>query len=167
MKSDINFVVVPNGFECLLGLKTIKKLDLITINLEKFKGKIGKNLGDLDHVKLKVDPNASPRALPARNIPLTIRDKVKEELEKLTERGILIPVTELTKWVNQMAIVRKVNGTLCICLDPQPLNKVLVRERYKLTTFEDILPELSNAKIFTKLDVKEAFWQAFCHRVVN
>ena len=59
-----------------------------------------------------------------------------------------------------MAIVRKANGTLHICLDPQPLNKVLVRERYKLTTFEDILSELSNANIFTKMDVKEVFWRA-------
>ena len=122
-------LVVPNGFECLLGLKTIKKLDLITINSEKFIGKIGKYLDDVGHVKLKVDPNASPRALPARNIPLTIREKVKDELEKLTEKGILIPVMEPTEWVHQMAIVRKANGNLHICLDPQPLNKVLVMER--------------------------------------
>ena len=38
-ENDVNFVVVPNGFECLLGLKTIKKLDFITINSNKFIGK--------------------------------------------------------------------------------------------------------------------------------
>ena len=92
-ESDVNFVVVPNGFECLLWLQTTKKLDVITINSEKFIGKIGKDLGDLGHVKLKVDPNASPRTLPARNISFSIRNKVKEELEKLTESDILIPVT--------------------------------------------------------------------------
>ena len=37
-----------------------QKVGLHTINLEKFIGKIGKDLGDLGHVKLKVDPNASP-----------------------------------------------------------------------------------------------------------
>ena len=52
----------------------------------------------------------------------------------------------------------KANGNLHLCLDPQPLNKVLVRDRCKLPTFEDILPEVSNAKIFIKLDVNEAFW---------
>ena len=93
-------------------------------------------------------------------MPLARREEVKEEIEKLTKRGILIPVTEPTEWMNQMAIVRKANGNIRLCLNPQPLNKVLVRERYKLPTFEDILPELSNAKIFTKLDVKEAFWRA-------
>ena len=49
-ENDVNFVVVLNGFECLLGLKTIKQLDLITINSEKFIGKVGKDLGDLSHV---------------------------------------------------------------------------------------------------------------------
>ena len=57
-----------------------------------------------------------------------------------------------------MAVPRKRNEKIRICLDLQPLNKVLVRERYKLPTFEDILPGLNNAKIFTKLDVKEAYW---------
>ena len=74
------------------------------------------------------------------------------------ERGILEKVEEQTVWVSQMAVVRKSNGKMRICIDPYSLNKVLVRERYKLPTFEDILPELHNAKIFTKLDVKKAFY---------
>ena len=35
-ENDVNFVAVRNGSECLLGLKTINKLNLITINSEKF-----------------------------------------------------------------------------------------------------------------------------------
>jgi hypothetical protein len=59
-----------------------------------------------------------------------------------------------------MVIVRKQKGKLGICIYPQPLNKVLIRERYKMPTFDDILHELKDAKIFTKLDVKEAFYHA-------
>lgn len=155
---EVNFVIVPNDYECLLGLKTIQKMNLITVNSELFIGKVEKDLGDLGEVKLRISSNATPVALPARNIPLAIRDNVKDELNKLVDRGVLIPVTEPTEWVNQMAVPRKRNGNIRICLDPQPLNKVLIRERYKLPTFEDILPQLNNAKIFTKLDVKEAYW---------
>ena len=82
---------------------------------------------------------------------------MKDEIDSLVERGILLPVSEPKEWVNQMAVVQKSNGKLRICIDPQPLNKVLVRERYKLPTFDDLIPELHGAKIFTKLDVKEAF----------
>lgn len=97
-------------------------------------------------------------ALPARDIPLALRDKVKEELNHLVDRGYLIPVTESTVWVNQMDVPRKRNGNIRVCLDPQLLNKVLIRECYRLPAFEDVLPKLNNAKIFTKLDVKEAYW---------
>ena len=155
---EVKFVIVPNDFECLLGLQTIQKLNLITVNSELFIGKVVRDLGDLGEVKLKTHPTAVPVALPARNIPLAIRDQVKQELNNLVDRGILIPVAEPTEWVNQMAVPRKRNGDIRICLDPQPLNKVLIRERYKLPTFEDILPQLNNVKIFTKLDVKEAYW---------
>lgn len=155
---EVNFVIVPNNYECLLNLKTIQKLNLITVNSEKFIGKVVRDLGDLGEVTLKVNSSATPKALPARNIPLAICDQVKEEINNLVDRGILVPVIEPTEWVNQMAVPSKRNGKIRICLDPQPLNKVLVRERYKLPTFEDILPELNNAKIFTKLDVKEAYW---------
>ena len=54
---------------------------------------------------------------------------MKDEIDSLVERGILLPVSEPKEWVNQMAVVQKSNGKLRICIDPQPLNKVLVRER--------------------------------------
>ena len=155
---EVTFVIVPNEFQSLLGLKTVQALGLVTINSENFIRQVTRDLGDLGEVKLKIDKNASPKALLAWNIPIAIKDQVKAELDNLQERGIIVPVTEPTEWVNQMAVVRKGNGKIRICIDPQPLNKALIRERYKLPTFEDILPELSQAKVFTKLDVKEAFW---------
>lgn len=155
---DVTFIIVPDEFECLLGLKTVQKLNLVKINSENFIGKVEKDLGDLGEVKLKVEDDATPKALPARNIPLAIKSKVKSEIDSLVERSILIPVTEPTEWVNQMAVVKKSNGQLRICIDPQPLNKVLLRERYKLPTFDDVISELHGAKLFTKLGVKEAFY---------
>ena len=133
-------------------------MNLININTDAFVGKVKKDLGDLGEAKLYVEEDAKPVVLPARKIPIAIQGQVKQELDKLVERGILVPVEEPTEWVNQMAVVRKSSGSLRICLDPQPLNKVLKRERYRLTTFDDVLPNLNQAKLFTKMDVKEAFW---------
>ena len=56
-----------------------------------------------------------------------------------------------------MAIVEKPNHTLRICLDSQPLNLALNRERYKLPILDDILPQLHQAKLFSKVDVKQTF----------
>ena len=66
-------------------------------------------------------------------------------------------MTEPTEWVSQMAVVHKPNGKLRICIDPLPLNAALKRQYYRLPVL-DVLPKLQNAKIFSKLDVREAFW---------
>ena len=70
----------------------------------------------------------------------------------------ITPVEKPTKWVSQMVVVHKTNNKLRICIDPQPLNTALQREHYTLPTLDDILPGLTGAKIFSKVDVKEAFW---------
>ena len=68
-------------------------------------------------------------------------------------------MTEPTEWVSQMAVVHKPNGKLRICIYPQPLNAALKREHYWLPVLDDVLPKLEDAKIFSKLDVKEAYWR--------
>ena len=100
----------------------------------------------------------SPKVLPCRKVPIAIQDAVKEELDRLVNKGVLVPVTEPTEWVSQMAVVHKPNGKLRICIDPQPLNAALKREHYRLPVLDDVLPELKDAKIFSKLDVKEGYW---------
>lgn len=156
---DITFIVVPNGHTNLLGLSTIKQLGFVTINENRFVSQVeATTLGDLGEATLHIDDSVPPKVLPCRKIPIALQDKVKEELNKLVDRGVLSPVSEPTNWVSQMAIVHKNNGKLRICIDPQPLNVALMRQHYKLPTLEDILPKLSNAKVFSKLDIKEAFW---------
>ena len=53
-------------------------------------------------------------------------------MDRVVEKGVLVPVTEPTAWVSQMAVVHKPSGNLRTCIDPQPLNAALRREHYKL-----------------------------------
>ena len=36
--------------------------------------------------------------------------------------------------------------------------KELIREHYKLATLNNMLPNMNNAKMFSKLEMQEAFW---------
>ena len=151
--------MVPNGFTNLLGLNTIQELGFITINKECFISQVSTpQLGNLGEATLRIDESVPPKVLPCRKVPIAIQDAVKEELDRLVNKGVLVPVTEPTEWVSQMAVVHKPNGKLRICIDPQPLNAALKREHYRLPVLDDVLPELKDAKIFSKLDVKEAYW---------
>ena len=169
----VTFTVVPNSLSCLLGIETLKKLGFITLNEQKYVAKIDSNsalgnpedstsshstLGDLGEAHLHLDTAKTPKQLPCRRIPFALQAKVKRQIAELVERGVLTPETEPTEWVSQMALAEKANGDIRICIDPAPLNEALMREHYKLPTLDDVLGQLNGARLFTKLDVKEAYW---------
>ena len=59
----------------------------------------------------------------------------------------------LTCWLK-----KKPNGKLRICFDPsQTVNKTIKRPKYTIPTIEEKLPLLTKAKVFTIVDVSEAF----------
>ena len=160
MTHSVKFMVVNDSLNCLLGLETVQMMNLISVNAESFIAKITANddLGNLGVVSLHIDHSVRPKVLPSRNIPIALRQTVKTKLDQLVQRKVISPVHDPTDWVSQMAIVKKTNGDIRICIDPQPLNTALKREHYKLPVLDDILPDLSHAKVFSKLDVKEAYW---------
>ena len=57
-----------------------------------------------------------------------------------------------------MVVKEKPNGKLRICFDPsQTINKAIKRPKYTIPTIEEKLPLLTKAKVFTIVDVSEAF----------
>ena len=58
-----------------------------------------------------------------------------------------------------MIAAKKPVENICLCIDPHYLNQALKRIHYPLPVIEEILPELSKAKVFSKVDLKEGFLQ--------
>ena len=108
---------------------------------------------------IQTDPNHMPVVHPPRKVPVTIRPKVKAELQRMERLGVIERVQEATDWVNSMVTVVKPNGKLRICIDPRDLNKAIKREYYPMRTIEEIASRMPNAKLFSVLDASSGFWQ--------
>ena len=52
----------------------------------------------------------------------------------------------------------KPSGDLRIYIDQNELNKAPKQERYPIPVIEDVLPELSKARVFTKVDARNGYW---------
>ena len=76
---------------------------------------------------MQIDSQAVPVTQAPRKIPATLRNKLKEELERMQEEQVIVKVEEPTDWVHNPVIVEKPNGKLRVCLDPRELNKYLKR----------------------------------------
>ena len=53
----------------------------------------------------------------------------------------------------------KSNGAIRICLYIRRANESLIRERHHIPKLVDILPELNNAKYFSKIELREGYHQ--------
>ncbi|KAJ8870405.1 hypothetical protein PR048_029426 [Dryococelus australis] len=82
---------------------------------------------------------------------------------KTIEQGppcdIISKVDKPTKWVNLLVIVEKAEGSLCVSLDPQALNKAINKQYYEIPTINDLKGKKGKAKVFSVLNLKESFWQ--------
>ena len=185
-KYSVEFVVVKGKCKPLLGLRASEQMNLISVIneniltvqtqaslqdtaiasstltkeyiLKKFADVFdgdGKLEGDLH---LEIDPTVPPVQLPTRKVPIAIKEKLREELDRLETRNIVTPVTVPTAWISATVVTMKKNGNIRLCVDPKPLNLALKRNHYPLPTIEDVLPDLSNARCFTVLDAKNGFW---------
>ena len=179
MKYSVEFIVVKENLAPLLGAKAVQHMGLITVNnsefkrvasvrdktdptaelLEEYKDVFGDGLGKLPgKAHLETDPTVPPVISPPRRVPIALKDRLKAELDRLQDFGVLSPVDQPTDWVSQLVICTKKSGDLRLCIDPRPLNRALKREHHPLPIIEDILPDLQGAKVFSKADLASGYW---------
>ena len=120
-----------------------------------FKG-LGKIEGKLH---LEVDKTVTPVVMPTRPVPIAVKGKLREELDRLEGLGVLTKEDKPTAWVSGLVAAMKPSGKVRVCSDSQRLNVALKRRHYPLPVVEEILPELAKAKVFTKADLKDGFLQ--------
>ena len=121
---------------------------------------IGKFLGPDYHIQL--DPSIPPKQTPCQPIPIHLKYQFQQEINKMLQAGVLVPVHEATAWINSFVLVESRdklgNLKLCICLDPTNLNKVIIREPYHFRMPEDIAHLLADACVMTVSDCKKGYW---------
>ena len=71
---------------------------------------------------------------------------------------IITKANNPTNWISLLVVTTKRNGKVRLRIDPKPLSNALKRNHYPLPTIGDVLPLLSNAKLFTVLNARNGFW---------
>lgn len=84
--------------------------------------------------------------------------KLNKMIDEMLEAGIIIPGK--SKWNSPLVLIPKPDNTLRLCIDySKTLNKHLIKDPYKLPTIDETLQELQGAKFFSKIDLKQGYWQ--------
>ncbi|XP_075749317.1 uncharacterized protein LOC142814443 [Rhipicephalus microplus] len=103
--------------------------------------------------------DAVPVVQPARRVPIALKGRLRQELQRMEKASIIVKVDEPTEWVSPLVVVHKKDGTLRICMDPRAVNRSIKREHYPIPSREDIESELAGAQYFSRLDANSGFHQ--------
>ncbi|XP_025999271.1 uncharacterized protein K02A2.6-like [Astatotilapia calliptera] len=136
---------------------SLDSIDAVKQEFPKLFNGLGKMEGEYNIV---LKPEAQPFSLSTpRRISLPLLPKVKEELNRMEQQGVISKVEEPTDWCAPMVVVPKRTGKVRICSDLTELNKYVMREKHPLPSVEHTLGQLAGAKVFSKLDANAGFWQ--------
>ena len=144
-----------------LGLHLIKLDKSVQQSINNIGNNTTKPIGKIKgvNIKLHIDMDIKPVAPPHRRIPYHLRDKVEEEIQRLEDIDVIERVTGPTPWVSPVVIVPKPNGSIRLCVDMRQPNRAIQRERHIIPTLEDILAEVNGSKIFSVIDLNQAYHQ--------
>ena len=136
-----------------LGLQELlnKHADVFQDGLGTFKGR---------KARIEVEPDAKPRYCKARTVPFALRQKVEAEIERLVAEGTLEPVTHSAWATPVVAVLKSDQKSVRLCEDFKvTVNPAAKLDRYPVPKVEDLFATLSNGKLFTKLDLRQAYQQ--------
>ena len=109
--------------------------------------------------RFEVKEGATPQFCKARPVPYSLLDSVNEEYDRLERQGIVEKV-EFSNWATPMVHIRKPDGTTRSCGDyALTVNPQLNVNQYPIPLPEEVFQKLRGGKLFTKLDLRNAYQQ--------
>ena len=80
-----------------------------------------------DEYKIHLKPDAKPHALfTAQHVPIPLREKVRVELQRMEDLGVIAKIDQPTLWCVGVMVVPKNSGEVCICVDLKLINSRIV-----------------------------------------
>ncbi|KAG8174283.1 hypothetical protein JTE90_020770 [Oedothorax gibbosus] len=136
-----------NSIESLLNNHS----DVFSSELGKFKDY---------QINLIVKPDVQPSFYKARTLPFAVRDKVKDELQRLQDVGIIKPVRYSQGAAPIVPVLKSDKTSIRICGDFKlTANIAIDPDQYPLPKADDIVASLAGGIQFSKLDLKDAYNQ--------
>lgn len=154
------------GYETAFALGVLKighDADLKKANVNAVEPTVvePKQLGKIKDVVIEIPIKSEVKGVvqPYRRVPAPLEKLVDDRIDDMLRQGIIEKVNGVSKWVSPLVCAPKGTDDIRICVDMRRANQAVERENHPLPTIDDFQPHLCNAKVFSKLDVKQAYHQ--------
>ena len=110
-------------------------------------------------LELVIDPSMAPALQPLRPVPLQQQPKVEKKLEELLNCDIIEPVNYPSKFCSPLHVANKPDNEIRFCVDMRVANLCVQRLNHPIPRFEEVCSNLKGSTVFSKLDMKNAYFQ--------
>ena len=106
---------------------------------------------------IELHPGTSPISMtPHRMAPVELQE-LRVQLQKLLDKGFIRPRT--SPWGAPVLFAKKKDMTLRLCIDYRQLNMVTIKNRYPVTSIDDLFDQLRGVRVYSKIDLRTGYHQ--------
>ena len=110
-------------------------------------------------IELNIDimSGSTPISIPPyRMAPIELKE-LKTQLQDLLDKGFIRP--SFSPWGAPVLFVKKKDGTMRLCIDYRQLNKITIKNKYPLPRIDDLIDQLRDDGVFSKIDLRSGYYQ--------
>nr|GEV48449.1 reverse transcriptase [Tanacetum cinerariifolium]GEV70891.1 reverse transcriptase [Tanacetum cinerariifolium] len=104
-----------------------------------------------DHT-ISLIPNTLPISIRLYKHPSNKKDAVELMVKELLDSRLIR--NSQSPFSSPIVIVKKKDGSWRMCVDYKQLNKQIVKDKFPIPVIKELIDELNEAKVFTKLDLR-------------
>ena len=152
-------LIAAEGSTSILGMDFLRPLGYISLSSNPI------SFSDTEieaSFRLKDDVSMDGLCYAARSLPFAMKGLVEQELQRLLNLGIIYSVENPTMAAPIVPVVKQKGATnpIRICGDYSlTLNKIIDPDQYCVPRLEEILEKVSSCKVFSVLDLSDAYLQ--------
>ncbi|GJX39048.1 putative reverse transcriptase domain-containing protein [Tanacetum coccineum] len=110
-------------------------------------------------VKFRIEllPGAAPVTRAPYRLASSELKELSDQLKELSEKEFIR--SSSSPWGAPVLLVKKKDGSFCMCIDYRELNKFTVKNRYLLLRIDDLFDQLQGSSVYSKIDLRSDYHQ--------
>lgn len=160
------FFAIKGGQRSLLGRATAIALKILKMGVEVNNitaAPVGQQVEPFPFIPDEIADFSIDESVPKTknayyHVPAAYRQRAKERLADMEGQEIIEKVLSAPKWISGMSAVPKGRGDFRLVVNMRGPNKAIRRQYHRLPLLEEMQVDLYGSKIYTKLDLKNAFY---------
>jgi hypothetical protein len=107
--------------------------------------------GPMGEIRIPLKPNSRPFKQRTYRLNPKCKEKVKIELDRMLEAGIIEPIKE-SEWISPMVVQNKNTGEIKICVDLRKLNDAFFHDPFPTPFTDEVLDNVGGEEVYSSTD---------------